>query len=157
MATRDDLKRLSLFKNLSDADLGNILPLCTEKQLKDGEVIYNCADKGTRFYILLDGDVRLQIPTEQGFGLTAFFVDAGDAFGISGLLEPHRYTSSAICTKSARVLAIDIGSFLKCITGENIRAGFEIMRNLAGILLERLSRTRQHLKSLVSQLDITIP
>ena len=157
MPTIEDLKNNVLFKGLSDSDLKEVLPFCKDKTYDAGVNIFMCGERGKEFFLLLEGDVKLQIPTEKEFGIAVVFVTTGDAFGISGLLEPYTYSSTARCFKKAKVIAIEIDPFLDFISNKNIKSGFIIMKNLASILMNRLSSTRKNLSDLVSQVQISIP
>lgn len=157
MATIEVLRSIELFKNLNDSDLQEILPFCKERTFDDGVKIYTQGTQGKEFFLLLDGNVKLQIPTDKGYGLTVIFVEKGDTFGISGLLEPQTYTSTAICSKEAKVIIIETEPFIDLIANKNIKLGFVIMKNLAQIFMKRLDATRQQLRNLVSQVEITIP
>lgn len=157
MATIDDLKNNELFKGIPDSEIKEILPFCKEKTFDTGENIYTHGEKGEAFFLLLEGDVELEIPTDREYGLSVVFVKVGDAFGFSGLLEPHTYTATARCVKRAHTIAIERGPFLDFISNQNIQLGFAIMKNLAGIIMRRLDSTRQNLRNVVSQVQISIP
>lgn len=157
MVTIENLKNNELFRGLSDSDLKVILQFCKDKTFDAGLNIFTCGERGKEFFLLLDGDVKLQIPTDKEYGLAVVFVEVGSAFGISGLLEPHTYSSTARCIKKAKGIAIEIDPFLDFISNKNIKLGFIIMKNLARILMNRLDATRQNLRDLVSQVQITIP
>lgn len=157
MATIDDLKNNELFKGLSDSDLKEIVTYSKDKTFSTGEIIFTHEERGKDFFLLLDGDVKLQIPTEKEFGIAVVFVEVGSAFGISGLLEPYTYSSTAKCTTNAKVIAVEIDPFLDFISNKNIKSGFLIMKNLASILMSRLNTTRKNLRDLVSQVQISIP
>ena len=117
MAAIKDLKNNDLFKGLSDSDLEEILPFCKDKTFNAGMNIFTCGEKGKEFFLLLDGEVKLQIETEKEYGLAVVFVETGSAFGISGLLEPHTYSSTARCNIEAKVIAIDVDPFLDHFNG----------------------------------------
>ncbi|KPJ56248.1 MAG: hypothetical protein AMJ42_05575 [Deltaproteobacteria bacterium DG_8] len=157
MTKIEELKNNALFKGLSDADLKEILPFCNDKTFDASVNIFERGERGKEFFLLLDGDVKLQIPTDKEYGLAVVFIEEGNAFGISGLLEPHTYSSTARCVKKSKVVAIEIDPFLDFISNKNIKSGFLIMKNLARILMNRLDITRQNLKDLVSQVNISIP
>ncbi|MCK4814252.1 cyclic nucleotide-binding domain-containing protein [bacterium] len=157
MATIEDLKNNELFKGLSDSDIKEILPFCKDKAFDAGANICIHGEIGKEFFLLLDGDVELKIPTDKEYGLAVVFVKVGDAFGFSGLLEPHTYTSTARCLKKAKVIAIEMDPFLDFISNKNIKLGFLIMKNLARIIMNRLDTTRQNLRNVVSQVQISIP
>lgn len=157
MVTIDDLKNNELFKGIPDSDIKDILTFCTKKTFDTGDNICIHGERGNEFFLLLDGDVELKIPTDKGYGLAVVFVRVGDAFGFSGLLEPHTYTATARCVKRANVIAIEMKPFMDCISNKNIQLGFLFMKNLARITMNRLDTTRQNLRNVVSQVQISIP
>lgn len=157
MVKIENLKNNKLFKEISDSDLKELLPFCEEKTFNAGQDICSYGEKGEEFFLLLDGDVRLQIPTDQKFGITVIFIEVGNAFGFSGLLEPYSYSSTARCVENTKVIAIENGPFLNFLSNRNLRIGFILMKNLASILMNRLNTNRQNLSNLVSQVQISIP
>jgi CRP-like cAMP-binding protein len=157
MVTLENLKNNELFQGLSDTELKEVFPFCKDKTFDAGTTIYKYEERGTEFFLLLDGDVNLQIPTEKEFGISVVFVRVGSAFGFSAMFEPHTYTSTAKCYKTAKVIAINIDPFLDFISNKNNQIGFLVMKNLARILMNRLDATRQNLRNLVSQVPISIP
>ncbi|MBW2222492.1 MAG: cyclic nucleotide-binding domain-containing protein [Deltaproteobacteria bacterium] len=157
MAAIEDLKNNEFFKGIPDSDIKEILPFCKKKSFDTGINICTHGVRGKEFFLLLDGRVELKIPTDKEYGLAVVFAKVGDAFGFSGLLEPHTYTSMARCVKRANVIAIEMDPFLDFIYNKNIKLGFSIMKNLALIIMNRLDTTLQNLRSVVSQVQISIP
>ena len=157
MVTLENLKSNELFQGISDAELKEVLPFCKEKTFDAGTTICTYGARGKEFFLLLDGDVNLQIPTEKEFGISVVFVKVGNAFGFSALIDLHAYTSTAKCDTKAKVIAIAIDPFIDFISNKNNRTGFQVMRNLARILMHRLDATRKNLSYLVSQIPIAIP
>ena len=157
MVTLENLKNNELFQGLSDTELKEVLPFCKEKTFDAGTIICKYEERGKEFFLLLDGDVNLQIPTEKEFGISVVFVRVGSAFGFSALIDPHTYTSTAKCNTKLKVITVEVGPFLDFISNKNKSIGFLFMRNLACILMKRLDATRKNLSSLVSQVPISIP
>lgn len=157
MVTIENLKSNELFQEMSDADLNEVLPFCKEKTFDAGATLCTYGAQGKDFYLLLDGDVSLQVPSEKEFGILVVFVRPGSAFGFSGLISPYSYTSTAKCNATSKVIAIDCASFRDFIANKNIKLGFLFVRNLARILMHRLDESRKNLSYLVSQVPITIP
>ncbi len=157
MVTIEDLKSNELFREIADADLNEVLPFCKEKTFDAGTTLCTYGAQGKDFYLLLDGDVSLQVPSEKEFGILVVFVRPGSAFGFSGLISPYSYTSTAKCNAQSKVIAIGCVPFRDFIANKNIKIGFLFLRNLARILMHRLDEARKNLSYLVSQVPITIP
>jgi CRP-like cAMP-binding protein len=157
MVTLENLKNNELFREIADIDLKEILAFCKEQTYDPGTTICKYKEIGKEFYLLLDGDVNLQIPTEKEFGISVVFVGTGSAFGFSALIDPHIYSASAKCDTKSTVIAIALDPFLDFISNTNSKTGFLVMRNLALILIQRLDNTRKNLSYLVSQIPIAIP
>jgi len=156
MVTIEDLKSNELFQEISDADLNEVLPFCKEKTFDAGTTLCTYGARGKEFYLLLDGDVSLQVPSEKEFGILVVFVRPGSAFGFSGLISPYSYTSTAKCNTKSKVIAVECAPFRDFIANKNIRIGFLFVRNLARILMMRLDASRKNLSYLVSQVPIDI-
>ena len=154
MVTLEQLKENELFQELSEADLNEVLPFCKEKTFDAGTTVCTYGAKGKEFYLLLDGDVSLQVPSEKEFGILVVFVRPGSAFGFSGLIFPYSYTSTAKCNTKSKVIAIECAPFRDLIANKNNRIGFLFVRNLARVLMKRLDTARKNLSYLVSQVPI---
>jgi CRP-like cAMP-binding protein len=72
--------------------------------------------------------------------------DQGETFGWSALIEPRRYTASAVCLGEVKVLAID-GAKLSKLLEEDLQLGFTVMKKVAEIISSRLRNTRSQLRS----------
>jgi len=141
MSAIENLKNNEIFKGVPSSELKEILQYCKDGTFETGENIFTYGQKGEEFYLLLDGYVKLKIPTDDEYGLPAIFISARSTFGSSALLEPYTYTSTAVCLMKARMIAVEISSFLEFISKKNINVGFIIMSNLSRILRDRLFKT----------------
>ena len=137
MATIEDFKKNELFKDFTDSNLKEVLLFCKEKTFNPRSHLYNYGERGKEFFVLLEGDVELQISTDHNYGLAMVHVKQGDAFGFSALLDPYIYTSTATCLTKVKVIAIEVDPFLSFVSNQNIQLGFLIMRNMAHLFLQR--------------------
>jgi CRP-like cAMP-binding protein len=72
--------------------------------------------------------------------------EQGRTFGWSALIEPRRYTASAVCLGEVKVLAIDRADLMKLLE-EDLQLGFTVMKKVAEINSSRLRNTRSQLRS----------
>jgi CRP-like cAMP-binding protein len=153
MVTVEILKGNELFQDMTDEEIKVFLPFCKEKTFDAGTTLCTYGARGKEFYLLLEGDVSLQVPSEKEFGVLVLFVRPGSAFGISGLISPFSYTSTAKCNTKTKTIAIECVPFRDFIY-QNREIGFLVVRNLARVLMKRLDIARRNLSYLVSQVPI---
>ncbi|MBS1253325.1 MAG: hypothetical protein MAG451_02374 [Anaerolineales bacterium] len=124
MVTTDTLSQVSLFEGLSEEHLGAIAGLCEEMACHRGEVLFDEAQAAERLYILLDGEVIVQVEltSRPENVIVAAITQRGQTFGWSGLVAPYHYSASAVCEADSRLVALD-GQALMGGPDSNRRSG----------------------------------
>ncbi len=104
------LKKHELFQGLTSSEAEVLAGASDLRSCAKEHVIFEHDAKGTHVFLLLEGRVRLWIPTATGeYSVVAGQIGAGDLFGLSPLLGSARYTTSAKCAGPCEVLAIEAG------------------------------------------------
>lgn len=146
------LKGHDIFANLNVDEINKMSHFSSEKKYKKGEMIFQFGKPSSHFYILLDGEVFLQIPSNPPeFKLAVSKVAKGELFGISPLLDSPKYTLTALCFKNARVLSVESKPFLKMLR-ENSSAGLTINNQVAHIYFHRYLDLIQRLQNVMGQI-----
>ena len=96
-----------LFGALAPAQRQWLLSLGETLQLPKGQTLFHRGDRCNRLFFLLDGYVKLAIPTERGQEKVVEFLSPGDAFGESALLPGHRAIADAQAIKTCELLALE--------------------------------------------------
>jgi CRP/FNR family cyclic AMP-dependent transcriptional regulator len=96
---RDVLRTSRLFSGMDDATLDLCSRSLRERRFRPSEVIFHAGDPGDSMFIVVEGQVRIQIPSEDGAEpaiLTT--VRPGGSFGELALLDgsPRSATAEAI-------------------------------------------------------------
>ena len=142
MVKVQDVKRARLFEALSDEQFEAVIQAGQEESFEPGEQIFEHGQKAGTFYVLLDGSVSLTIRAHEEIDLMAETLDKpGTPFGSASLIEPHVYNVTAKSMGSTKALAIDLARLQEIMKGDPF-IGFEIVRELARIYLNRLNATR---------------
>ena len=99
MATIQDLKGFKLFQGLNDEELGRIAPLVHERHMKEGTVCFKQGSPASELHLCRSGKVDIvahhfEAPTVY---VRIYTSGEGEAFGWSALVEPCKYTASAVC------------------------------------------------------------
>jgi cAMP-binding proteins - catabolite gene activator and regulatory subunit of cAMP-dependent protein kinases len=116
MISPELLRRYVFFRNLQEPQLKAIAMLADEVTVAVGETLFEIDQNADTLYLLLEGRIDLKYlvvdrddPTNRQV-YDVGEINPGEAFGISALIEPYRYTSSATAGQESRVLKIDAQS-----------------------------------------------
>jgi CRP/FNR family transcriptional regulator, cyclic AMP receptor protein len=93
---RDVLRTSRLFSGMDDATLDLCSQSLRERRFRPGEVIFHAGDPADSMFIVVEGQVRIQIPSEEGTEpaiLTT--VRRGGSFGELALLDGAPRSASA--------------------------------------------------------------
>lgn len=98
------LSPLPPFSQLSRAQIKTILSQATSRRYDKGVSIFEEAAVAQRFYLLLDGTIRVVKTTPAGDQVTSLHIPAGQLFGISQALGRDTYPATAMA--ASEVLAL---------------------------------------------------
>lgn len=98
------------------------------------------------FYLLVDGDVDLEVAGGGSVPLVIESLHAGDALGWSWLFPPHRWAFDAHCRSAIRALALDAVN-LRALIDRDPVLGRDLTRRVAELVIDRLRHTRLQLVS----------
>ncbi|MBN1798091.1 MAG: cyclic nucleotide-binding domain-containing protein [Spirochaetales bacterium] len=135
------LKNNQIFRGLNDEELQEIAKICYEKEFSNGSIIFDEDSSGTGMYILVKGQVDIQmnmgIETELA---TVHVIKEGEVFGELSLVDkaPRSATTKAAGDSIAFILESEKFENL-CRTNAHI--GFVVMKNIAEIVSARLRET----------------
>jgi CRP-like cAMP-binding protein len=118
------LKTLPLFAGMSSRDLRRIP--ARAKRFGPGEAIVRAGDPGNAFYVVLDGEVRVELPSGRSVGL-----EAGDYFGEMALLDGAPRSADITAADDVIVMVIGRAAFAKLLRREP---------QMAAVLLRTLAR-----------------
>ncbi len=99
------LTHLPPFSKLGARQIRTILDQGTSKRFEAGVAIFDEGSPAGRFYMLLDGYVRVVRVTETGEQVTALHVPAGQLIGIAKALGKETYPATAVAASEALVLS----------------------------------------------------
>jgi len=154
---------MAVDKVLMGHDLFAMLPTELMHRLSDvsavkvchaGEVVFEVNQPATHVYMLMNGQVQLRVPAEQGdISFIVSNIERGELFGLSPLLESKRYTSAAHCLSETELLAIEGEPFQELLRN-NCPASFAIMNRVAHIFFHRYIDVIKSLQGVAHQLSL---
>jgi len=140
-----ELKKMAVFRNMSEENILSFTGYFSEKKYKAGEIVFSEGEDGNSMYVVISGEIIIEKDIHEA-SLTfkeLALLSAGNFFG---------ETSSSCGKRSARARAAkdtslyfikreDMSSFIK----KNPEAGVALYNNIADILTERLRHTSNEL------------
>ncbi|MCG8418183.1 MAG: cyclic nucleotide-binding domain-containing protein [Proteobacteria bacterium] len=131
-STEEILAQIEVFADLPSSHLREIAEIGSEEQFRGGEHIFSEGDAGDKFYLILDGAIRIS-RTVPGMGEEALAVlRPGTYFGEMSLVDEAPRSADAIVHERCRLFVI---------TRRDLQDLLFVDRDLAYELLWRFVRT----------------
>jgi CRP-like cAMP-binding protein len=147
MVSPDLLRRYPSFALLNDDQLKAIALIAAEKNIGKGTIILKENNPAVKLFVLVEGDIDLIFSGGGEGAISNALVGSiapGESLGVSSLIEPFQYISSARATVDCKVIEID-GVALRALLEVDQKLGYALMRNIAAAVLERLKYTQVEL------------
>lgn len=147
MVTPELLRRYPFFAMLNDEQLKAISMVAEEKTFPKDTLLLKENTTADKLILLVEGDVDLIFSGGGEGAISNALVGTiapGEMLGVSALIEPYTYISSARATMPVKVVEID-GAAVRALMEVDRLLGYALMRNVAVAVLERLKYTQVEL------------
>lgn len=143
------LQQVDIFQDLDETRLKLIDDICTRKSYQQNEVIFEENSLSQEFYIILDGEVEIQVDPDtigdyrkdEHQPSTIAVLRRGQSFGEVAIVDPGVRSASAKCGGDAcDLLVIKRDDFVKLIEAD-YEMGYIVMRNFAADLALKIRQT----------------
>lgn len=131
----------SIFSGLNEEELAELANLAIERNFVPDEYIFWDGDAPDRFYIIVDGKVRVLKHSSLGKEFVIAFFGPGEMFGEVAVFENKPYPASAQAAAQTRILGIKREDFLSFLAGRP-EVAIRIISVLGGRLRDAQSRLR---------------
>ncbi len=150
MISPELLRRYPFFGTLTDAQLRQIAMISDEETHDKGKILLKEKAPADDLYLLIKGSVDLLFTVEEEYHpdrrkeFPVGEINHGEIFGISALIEPHRYTSTVRAASPVEVIHIN-GRALREQCTADPSLSCHLYAQVAMLALERLDATRVQL------------
>ncbi len=107
----EHLRRLPLFSRLPDSELAELADRVRTKSFKRGEMIFRKDDPGTHLYMVLEGGVKIALPSEFGQEALVAIMRPGEFFGELALLLSTPRNATVLATTPLRAWSLSRREF----------------------------------------------
>ena len=139
--TTGDLKKIRFFENYTEKQLETIAEMCSIKEFKVKEILFEQYDELSEVFVLLEGSLSLGISLAKEKRIHLGTIEEGQLFSWSAAFAPYISTAWVMAMAPARVVAIDAKKLNDEIE-KDCDFGFKTMSKIAQTISHRLSDTR---------------
>ena len=100
------MQDLPFFKGLPQADMDILRESLTIKEYPKNKSLFHQGDKADRFFIIMNGWIKLYRTTNEGEEAIAALFTRGDVFGEAAIFGDGKYPFSAQVVEEARILEL---------------------------------------------------
>ena len=140
----DLIAQQPFFKGLNAHQLQLLTDSAMEMQFEAGQKLFQEGSLANRFYLILEGKVVLESELAEHDMIPIQTLGPGDDLGWSWLFPPHVLHSSARALETTRTIFF-YGTRLREQCEQDHDLGYQLMRRVAEVLIQRLQATQQRL------------
>lgn len=130
------LEEIDLFRDLGERDLMKILRIVYKRRFGDGETIIRRNDEAGEMFMLLEGNVMLEIEGHEVARL-----GPGAHFGEMALFGAQPRSANAIADGDVVLLAVPSNQFRRLVESEDVQLGNKLLQNLLQHAATRIRET----------------
>lgn len=138
------LARVPLFAGLPEDQTARLEEVTQRRTFRRGEVIFHKGDTGSTLYMIVQGQVKIVLPSDSGEEALLAVLDPGDFFGELSLIDEEPRSATVVATEATETLLLHREDFLKFLTAS---PGLAV--DMLRILARRLRETDEFIEDAV--------
>ena len=140
----ETLREIRFLHDIGPMHLEQIAQISRVRDFKEGDVVFRQGDAAQHIYLVVYGNVSLEICAAATGCKQILTLGPGELLGWSSVLEQLSFTARARVVDATRLVEINVTQLLAmCHTDPQF--GYTLMRQIALALAKRLSATRMQL------------
>ncbi len=116
-----------LFKGMSEDALARLAAKGKQRRFEQGDTLFVEGTKGSEFFLLMEGDVRLYKTSPEGQEIALRIIRPGEIFAEVVIFEDTTYPASAAALSAGSVFAMGRASFAELLEDNRFRNEFITM------------------------------
>src|SRR6184192_4181141 len=143
------LKKVAIFQDLDEEELGLVGDVCKEEKFNSGEYIFREGEHGNRLYLIVEGEVRISRDV-PGSGEEALAVlKPGALFGEMSVFDRSDRSTHAISNGGCTLMTIMRPDF-EMLLDFNRELAYKVLWACVRVLSGRLRSTNDSLRSFLA-------
>jgi CRP/FNR family cyclic AMP-dependent transcriptional regulator len=136
----------ALFSHLEVAEQEQLLTLGAERRFNDGQMIFQRGDAGASMMLVLRGQVKISIVSDEGKELIFSIIPPGECFGEIALLDGQARTADAIAVGDCVLFVLARSDFIPFLERHP-----QVAIRLLAVLCGRVRATSEFIERLAFQ------
>ena len=141
-STHPTFMRASIFTGLSCEQIQQVAGCFKQRRLEDDTYLFHQDEPADAFYLILDGQVKIQQTTAEGFEVILHILGPGELVGALPTLGDGTYPASALTLGQTLAASIDAESFYQLLDVNPI-IGKNLLRYATQLLQSSLGKIRE--------------
>ncbi len=139
-ATIEFLHRTELFRDLKEGELKALSEWLEERQLADGDVLFEQNTPRRNLWLVVEGAVQLYMTTPFGDDRKLTLFGPLDFLGEGALMDDYPHSTSARAVDTTKVLVISRDTF-STLTGTHPQLAMKVLSRVARVISRRMRQT----------------
>ena len=136
------LSTQEIFSELNPEFIGFLAGCASEREIAEGDFLFRQGEHASKFYLVCDGRIAVEIPAITGPTLEVQSLGEGDALGWSWLIPPYKWNFQARAEEETDLLEFD-GEAVLARCEQEPEFGYELLKRFAALMSARLDAARQ--------------
>jgi len=133
-----------VFSGLSDDFIERLAGHGSERSVENGEVLFRSGEPARNFFLLIEGEISIEIPAVTGPTLQVQRLRPIRVLGWSWLLPPFKWSFNARAETNSKVLEFDGEAVLKDCEADP-EFGYEVIKRFSALMAERLDAAHRRM------------
>ncbi len=109
-------------------------------KFETGQIVFHKGEIANRFYLIQQGKISIETHADGQEGVTVQTIGAGEVLGWSWLFEPYYWHFNACALEPTQAIFF-YGTRLREQCEQDREFGYELMRRVTAVVMERLQST----------------
>jgi len=124
-------------------------------RLPAGAIVYEQGARADHLYTVLDGEVTLRLPGQDGFNVVIDQLRRGEMFGSCVCFQRDSYALTAQCATDSELLKIESSALKELMDGDLVM-GYALQTRLSAVYFGRYLETMRKLQAITMSLPIEV-
>lgn len=132
------------FAVLDDEEREFLASAATTEHMESGHVVFRHGERATCFYLIVSGEVAIEVPAIEGPTLFLQHLKPGQVLGWSWLIPPYQWSFMARAEQPVDIIRFDGAKILERCESDP-RFGYHILKVFSAMMSERLGHARRRI------------
>ena len=142
-------RSMHAFCNLDPLHIHKLASIASARQFEEGTIIYRAGDAGEAVYLILEGEVAVEMEVVDYGPVTLFTLGPGQLFGWSSMFPTRRKQARARVVQPTQVIAIN-ASQLRALFRSDHEMERAVMDCMTHVVVDRVRGARLELAKMLA-------